>query len=293
MIGDYVHTEQDCRRLRDTPMSVGMGSYNMDSHNCTRIVLPDGSVQNEGDIQISPGGPYRISYKSLVPKKAECSNLIVPVCVSSSHIAYGSIRMEPVFFALGQSAATAAAFAIDDNQAVQDVSYDKLRKRLLDDKQVLEHSAPPKPPGSNATIDPAKLAGVVVDDDAAERVGFEARSATNGPFLGTGYHHDENKDQGKQRAKFTPNLPGAGLYEVRLSYPPNRNRASKVPVVIVHKEGKETVTVNQQKVPPIDGAWVSLGQFHFEKGKAGHVEISNAGVDGFVVIDAVQFLPVK
>src|SRR4051812_4863408 len=83
------------------PQSVGMGSYNMDSHNCVRYVTADGSVQNEGDIQQSPGGPYRISYKSLVPRKAECPNLLVPICVSSSHIAYGSIRMEPVFFILG------------------------------------------------------------------------------------------------------------------------------------------------------------------------------------------------
>ncbi len=137
MIGDYVHTELDCRRTRLTPESIGMGSYNMDSHNCVRYVTADGYVQNEGDIQESPHGPYMISYRSIVPKTAECTNLLVPVCLSSSHIAYGSIRMEPVFFILGQSAATAAAMAIDDRVEVQKVDYVKLRKRLLDDKQVL------------------------------------------------------------------------------------------------------------------------------------------------------------
>ncbi len=138
MIGDYVHTELDCRRLRATPESVGMGSYNMDSHNCTRFVTKEGNVQNEGDIQESPKGAYQISYRSIVPKKAECENLLVPVCLSSSHIAYGSIRMEPVFMILGQSAATAAVLAIDDKAAVQQIDFAKLRKRLLDDKQALE-----------------------------------------------------------------------------------------------------------------------------------------------------------
>ena len=120
-----------------------MGSYNMDSHNTQRYVAhaPDGAarVLNEGDIQISPGGPYPISYDALVPKAEECTNLLVPVCVSSSHIAYGSIRMEPVFMILGQSAATAAVYAIDDAISVQEVSYEKLSKKLLEDGQCLTY----------------------------------------------------------------------------------------------------------------------------------------------------------
>ena len=138
MVSDYVHTEKDCRRQRETPQSVGMGSYNMDSHNVCRYVTPEGFVQNEGDVQEDPRGPYRISYRSIVPKIGECENLLVPVCVSSSHIAFGSIRMEPVFMILGQSAATAAALALADGVAVQKVDYDKLRTRLLADKQILD-----------------------------------------------------------------------------------------------------------------------------------------------------------
>ncbi len=139
MVSDYVMTENDCRRKRKTPMSVGMGSYNMDSHNCMRYVTPDGYVQNEGDIQVSPGGPYQISYLSIVPKVGQAANLLVPVCISSSHIAYGSVRMEPAFMVLGQSAATAASLAIDGDIAVQNVSYEELRERLRADKQVLEY----------------------------------------------------------------------------------------------------------------------------------------------------------
>jgi hypothetical protein len=138
MSSDFVTTELHLRRIKPTPKPIGIGSYNMDSHNVQRYVDEAGHARNEGDIQINPGGPYPISYGALVPKTSECTNLLVPVCVSSSHIAYGSIRMEPVFMILGQSAATAAVFAIDDNINVQDVDYSKLRARLLADDQVLE-----------------------------------------------------------------------------------------------------------------------------------------------------------
>ncbi|MFN7935673.1 MAG: FAD-dependent oxidoreductase [Bryobacteraceae bacterium] len=138
MIGKYVMTEHELTKKRPTPESVGMGSYTIDSHNIQRYITPEGYVQNEGDIGVSTNGPYQISYGSLVPKKGQAANLLVPVCLSSSHIAYGSIRMEPVFMILGQSAATAAVMAMDGGLAVQDVPYEKLRERLLADGQVLE-----------------------------------------------------------------------------------------------------------------------------------------------------------
>jgi hypothetical protein len=118
-----------------------MGSYTIDSHNVQRYITPEGYVQNEGDIGVSAKGPYEIAYGSLVPKAGEADNLLVSICVSSSHIAFGSIRMEPVFMILGQSAATAACLAIDDNVPVQKVEYGKLKTRLLADQQVLRTSA--------------------------------------------------------------------------------------------------------------------------------------------------------
>ena len=114
-----------------------MGSYAMDSHNIQRYVTADGFVQNEGDVGVSPQAPYSISYGSIVPKREECRNLLVPVCVSSSHIAYGSSRMEPVFMILGQSAAIAACKAIDIDHAVQDIPYKALKEKLLERGQVL------------------------------------------------------------------------------------------------------------------------------------------------------------
>jgi hypothetical protein len=137
MIGAFVMTEHELMKRRPTPDSVGMGSYGIDSHNVQRYITPGGSVQNEGDLGVALKGPYDIAYGALVPKRGQADNLLVPVCVSSSHVAFGSIRMEPVFMILGQSAATAAVLAIDSGVRVQDVPYPTLRDRLLKDGQVL------------------------------------------------------------------------------------------------------------------------------------------------------------
>jgi hypothetical protein len=137
LIGERVMTEHHCRGKEKVNDAVGLAAYNMDSHNCQRLVK-NGRVENEGDVQVPPMSPYPISYRAIVPKRSEADNLLVPVCLSASHIAYGSIRMEPVFMILGQSAATAAVIAIEDKVGVQKVDYAKLRKALLRDQQVLE-----------------------------------------------------------------------------------------------------------------------------------------------------------
>jgi len=137
MVSDYVMTENNCRGKIIAQDSVGMGAYNMDSHHTQRYITAEGFVSNEGDIQAGTH-PYPISYRSMVPKATQCTNLLVPVCLSASHIAYGSIRMEPVFMVLAQSAATAAAQAIDQNSDVQKIDDAKLKARLIEDKQVLD-----------------------------------------------------------------------------------------------------------------------------------------------------------
>lgn len=142
MVSDFVETENHLRRRIPVPDPVGMGSYGMDSHNIQRYVAIDEDgravVRNEGDVQVPTGGAYPIGYRALLPKKEECSNLLVPVCVSCSHIAYGSIRMEPVFMILGQSAAAAAVLSIDAGVDPADLSYESLERRLRQDGQVLE-----------------------------------------------------------------------------------------------------------------------------------------------------------
>jgi hypothetical protein len=136
MVSDYVMTENNCRYSIVLPDPIGLAAYTMDSHNCRRIVR-DGRVENEGDVQVGGFPPYQISYRSIVPRESQCKNLLVPVCLSASHIAYGSIRMEPVFMVLGQSAAIAAGLALDEQVAVQNIHYDELRRRLLAARQIL------------------------------------------------------------------------------------------------------------------------------------------------------------
>ena len=135
MLGAYVMTEKNCRHTETPEDAVGLGAYNMDSHNCRRIVQ-NGAARNEGDVQVGVK-PYPVSYRAIIPHDNECTNLWVPVALSATHIAYGSIRMEPVFMILGQSAATAACMAIDGNLTAQNVDYAKLRAQLLKDGQVL------------------------------------------------------------------------------------------------------------------------------------------------------------
>jgi hypothetical protein len=139
MLGEYVMTENDVLSKRQVPESVGMGSYTMDSHNVQRYVTSEGYVQNEGDIGIAAPKPYQIDLGSIMPGKDECNNLMVPVCVSCSHIAFGSIRMEPVFMILGQSAGTVASLAIKGNMNIHDLTYDEIKKQLIADGQIIEY----------------------------------------------------------------------------------------------------------------------------------------------------------
>jgi hypothetical protein len=137
MVSDYVVTEQNALATFEVEDPVGMASYTIDSHNCKRVVRA-GRAVNEGNVEMTPLAPFSIAYRAIRPRKRECSNLLVPVCISSSHSAFGSIRMEPVLMILGQSAAIAAVLAIDEEAGVvQDVSYSSLRKKLLQEEQVL------------------------------------------------------------------------------------------------------------------------------------------------------------
>ncbi len=288
MVGEYVMTEHDCRRLRVAPDSVGLGSYNMDSHNVQRYVTEDGTVQNEGDVQESPGGPYVVSYRSLLPKRNEATNLLVPVCLSASHAAYGSIRMEPVFMILGQSAATAACLALERGTTLHDLDYAVLRKRLLADGQVLD-----LPPGAVPAVwlDPAQLPGVVVDDTDAELAGAWKRSTSVRPFVGLWYLHDGNSREVKSTAKFVLAAPRPGDYVVRIAYSPHGNRATNVLVRIRLPNGAEKVLRLNQRRTPADPPFQPVATARLNGGDRCIVEISNEGADGYVIVDAVQLLP--
>ncbi|MEX0819888.1 MAG: FAD-dependent oxidoreductase [Pirellulaceae bacterium] len=289
MIGEFVLTENELLKKRPTPDSIGMGSYTMDSHNVQRYITPEGYVQNEGDIGVSTRGPYQIAYGSIVPKKGPCDNLLVPVCLSSSHIAFGSIRMEPVFMILGHSAAAAAAIAIDGGTSVQEVAYAELRERLLKDGQVLEGLDL----GYRTGKAPLDFEGIVIDDARAVTTGNWTSSTASKTWIGDSYRHDGDLRDGKSTARFEARIPKSGTYEVRLGYTPNNNRATNVSVDVHHAGGQAHVSVNQKVPPAIDELFVSLGKYEFDADQPAAVVLSNRDADGYVIIDAVQWVPVE
>jgi hypothetical protein len=283
MIGAYVMRQSDCTEQITKPDSIGMGSFIMDSHAVQRLVNHDGSVIDEGNFDV-PVRPYQIPYRSLVPERGQCGNLLVPVCMSASHVAYGSIRMEPQYMIMGQACGLAAVQAIHNQKAVQDVDVPALQARLRELHQVLDL---PLPPGSVAAKD---LPGIVVDDAAAQYTGEWQASSSSGGVDGM-YHHDMNEGKGAKSARFEVHVPKDGKYEVRFAYTTAPNRATNVPVNVAHADGEKTVVVNEKQEPKIDKAFVSLGTFRFTADKTATVTVTTAGTDGYVVVDAVQFLP--
>ena len=294
MVSNFVITELNIRGKSETPRSIGMGSYTMDSHNVQRYVAKDENgmayVQNEGDVQVNPGGPYQISYGSIIPKVNECSNLLVPVCVSSSHIAFGSIRMEPVFMILAQSAATAAVLSIEDEISVQEVPYPKLKERLEVDGQVLELARSNRVT-SGRGIDPQKMSGLVVDGEQLSFEGEWVESTSLRPFVGYSYFHDGNGGKGMRSACFPFEAPKDGLHEIMVSYVASGNRAGKVRYEIKDEKKLASLLVDQRKKGSTDNLWHSLGSFVFEKGKKYDLKVYNEDTEGYVIVDAAHIIP--
>ncbi|HVG14564.1 MAG TPA: FAD-dependent oxidoreductase [Chitinophagaceae bacterium] len=279
MIGSYIMTQHDCEGREVVTDGVGMAAYTMDSHNCQRVVV-NGMVKNEGDVQVGGFGPYPVSYRSLVPKKEECTNLLVPVCLSATHIAYGSIRMEPVFMVLAQSAATAAVQAIDKRSAVQDIDVKQLKAALAD-----------KPLADD------RIAEILVDNDDEEhtmKVGEWKRVSSGG--YGPSLLVDSSKGTGLKAVRFTPNIKWTGSYSVYAYFPKLPQMTRQTVVTLYDGKQKKETTIREGDIRvegQTSGEWVSLGSMHLSKGKKGYIEVSNKGADGLVVADAILFVPGK
>lgn len=286
MVSDHVISERQLRGFEATPDSVGMGSYNMDSHNTQRYVDADGHVRNEGDVQINPGGPYPISYSGLVPKKNEADNLLVPVCVSCSHIAYGSIRMEPVFMILGQSAAVAAKLAIDSDIAFQDVDYNELKPRLDELGQVLDLP--------NSTVNrekPIEYDGIVLDDsDATYPEGKWKASGAIRPFVGFNYQVSNTPGAS---AVWTHTFEESGTYSVEVAWSANPNRSKGA--VIIDVDGSVTgYPMDQRRKPSKQKTFEPINEYTFAAGSNVEIRVQrNDESDGqYLIADGVRFVPV-
>ena len=280
MVSDFVMTQHHCQQRDIVEDSIGMGAYTMDSHNVQRYVNADGFAKNEGDVEVGGFPPYPISYRAIVPRREEATNLMVPVCLSATHMAFGSIRMEPVFMVLGQSAATAACLALDAGVSVQDVPYEKLRERLVRDGQILNYGV---------SHQQTQLDGIIVDDTKANLSGDWKQSTLFAGYR-MGYKHDGDARDGKSIASFSAKLPKPGKYEVQIAWTSNPNRATNVPVLIKHDQGEGNFLLNQREDPNMDIGFHRLGEFSF--GRKAEVIISNRGTDGHVIIDAVRWVKV-
>lgn len=287
LIGAKVMTQNHCQGSIIAEQPIGLAAYTMDSHHVQRYVDKNGHVQNEGDVQVGGFSPYGIEYGSLTPKESECVNLLVPVCLSASHIAFGSIRMEPVYMVLGQSAATAAIQSLRENTSVQRIDYEQLRKTLISDKQVLAWTKPLEQSPLSVTAN--SFSGLVIDDNEAQRDGFDSISKSNGPFLNSHYRHDSNAGKGLQTATYTFRIEKAGKYKLQLAWTPHRNRATNIPITVTDPKGnKSKVLLNQQRKPN-EPPFGTIGEFDIPPGPV-TVSIDNANTDGYVILDGARML---
>ncbi len=298
MKGEYVLSQKDIMDAPKKDDPIVVSSFPIDSHDCQRVATKDGVI-NEGTILPARmagrkhGYPYHIPYRAITPKAGECDNLLVPVAVSSTHVAYSSIRVEPTWMILGQSAGVAAALAANQNVAVQKLPYAALRERLLAQKQVLDLPVLPDLPPEPATpmsIDPKSLPGIVLDDSQAELKGAWSRSSNFKPHVGTGYLHDDRRGDGQSVAIFRVKVPASGRYDLRMAYSAHETRAKKLPLTIEGSGRKTQLTVDQTQRIPAGEVFRSIGTIELTRDVETIITLSNTGTDGFVIVDALQLL---
>jgi hypothetical protein len=280
MIGEYVMTQANCQGRETVSDGICLAAYTMDSHNAERLVV-NGMVKNEGDVQIGGFGPYPISYRSIVPKANECSNLLVPVCLSASHIAYGSIRMEPVFMMLGQSAAMAACLALDKHAPVQQIDVSKLQDELRTNP--LADGGTPE-----ILVDNDDTTSVIIKGNWKRKANFEG---CYGPsLLADEVHRDTDY------VRFTPLIKKACDYQVYAYLVKAPQASSQISFVIndgVHKK-EENINMNAFDVKgQAGGEWVPLGKYHFLAGNSGFVSVTCKNAQATVLADAVLFVPAR
>ena len=283
MIGEYVATQADCEGRAVPFDGVAMAAYQMDSHNCQRIVIhKNGSamVKNEGNVEVGGGLPYPISYRSLTPHRSECTNLLVPVCLSASHIAYGSIRMEPVFMVLGQVAALSCAEAIHkENCDVQDVDSRAINV-LIDENPYMDGSQP----------------DLLIDDSDSGVIASAAwihRENAGGYGLSY-YESDKGEDAGSVR--YTAVIPSDGLYSIYTYQPVGRKYSSVLSVDIEFSGAVHHVKLKRSEMN-ISGqtstTWAEIGKYEFSSGEEVEVSITGKDSDGLLRADAVLFVKMK
>lgn len=284
LIGEYVVTEHDCLSERTVRDGIAFGSYNMDAHHAQTVITTSSKgiaqVKNEGEVTVHLEKEYPIAYRSLTPKREECQNLLVPVCLSASHIAYGSIRMEPVFMALGQAAGIAASLAIDEGRAVQQISVGKLQD-MITNEPTLDNRPP------DVLVDYVRTPEKITTEGAWE-VAVEKRWDSQEKYL---YSDRPGK---RRRAKFLPEFKFEGDYDVFYYNPTDSGkplRPGEIPIRIQHAAGSDTVKVSLFDHRDINTKAIPLGRYHFKPNSQEYVEVIADGVTVPVQASYIYFVP--
>lgn len=283
MIGEEVMTQAHCEGNVITKNPIGMAAYTMDSHNCQRLVVNVNGidmVKNEGDVQAGGFGPYPIGYGALVPKRAECTNLIVPVCLSASHIAYGSIRMEPVFMVLGQSAGIAAVKAIENRVAIQEVNLEDIQKILL----------------LNPLLDGSKPE-ILVDDAQISQIkksgNWKMEINKKGCYGSSLLLANPASDVNSKVSFKTPGLLN-GKYTLYFYLPNLENNSTIFNWEVLNGASKSKIQLKLDgSKSQLKGEWILLGQFNFKNKTKPETILYAKGANGLVPADAILWVPVK
>ncbi|QDT02260.1 Xanthan lyase precursor [Rubripirellula lacrimiformis] len=287
MRGQYVLRQKD---ILDDPVKhdpIVISSFPIDSHDCQRVAIRGGGVINEGTIfpvrkkYPKQGYAYQVPYRSILPHSDQASNLLVPVALSCTHVGISSIRVEPTWMILGQSAGIAAAMAASSEVAVQDLPYPKLRQRLLDQGQVLELPPEEKDP----SIQPG-----VLDDAGAAVTGTWKHSTNFKSFIGQGYLHDDAAADGKATAVFRYRSKKAGPHTLSMAYSAHETRATNVPVSVTSGPHQVSVTVDQTQPIPSGQLFRTIGTVDLVDDMDTVIRITNSGTNGFVILDAVKLV---
>jgi len=302
MKGLYVISQKD---ILDSPSKddpIAISSFPIDSHDCQRIALKGGGVINEGTIfpvrRATPkqGYAYHVPYRSIVPQREQCDNLLVPVALSCTHVGISSLRIEGAWMIIGQSAGVAAALAADIDATVQDLPYQQLRERLLVQRQVLELPENPELPSTTDANGLKTSPGIVLDDTSASLTGEWFHSTNFGSYVGSGYifcgkRGAKVKDDESATATFKIKVPKNGKYQLLMSYSAHETRATKVPVMIISGSQQTEFTLDQTKPLPSGQHFQLVGDVDLVDGTETTIIINNRDTVGFVIVDAIQLLP--
>ncbi|QDU80975.1 putative FAD-binding dehydrogenase [Polystyrenella longa] len=301
--GMYVLSQKDILEDPEKEDPIVVSSFPIDSHDCRRIALKEGGVINEGTIfpvrrkYPKQGYAYHVPYRSILPLANECTNLLVPVALSCTHVGISSIRVEPTWMILGQSAGIAAALTQQGKTTVQELPYSKLREHLLAQKQVLDLPDVPEQITESGSVASTSLPGIVLDDAAAVLTGKWSHSSNFTPHIDDGYQYAGSNEKGAQgdgsaTAMFRFKAPTTGKYQMLMAYSAHSTRAKNVPVTVTSGSYEERILVDQTIPLPSGKHFRSISEVQLDQNVESVININDDKTHGFVIIDAIQLIPI-